>query len=177
MLAGLLAPLRLPERAVEALQELRPMRQELTRVREQTEPLADLLGALQSLEQELGTRLSAVHDVVTALESDESHLNLTTKELGAKVAVLSDVLTPVDDRLVSIERAIVALAKDVGTILETLVGVKDDIQRITGLRGGRGLVERARDAVTGGNQEEDMAESEAPESEAGKVLGDSRSDS
>ncbi len=46
VLAGLLAPLRLPERVIDALdslaeaaREVGPMRSELTRVREQTEPL------------------------------------------------------------------------------------------------------------------------------------------
>jgi len=53
LLAGLLAPLRLPERVMDALdslaeaaREVSPMRSELTRVREQTEPLAELMPAL-----------------------------------------------------------------------------------------------------------------------------------
>ena len=47
MLAGLLAPLRLPERVIDALEtmaeagrEVGPMRSELTRAREQTEPVS-----------------------------------------------------------------------------------------------------------------------------------------
>lgn len=154
VLAGLLAPLRLPERVFRALDELRPMRFELTRVRVHTEPLADLLPALRRLEETLGTRLDAVHDVVVALESDESHLNRTTNELGAKVGALSDVLGPVDERLTTIERTIEGLAGEVGTITENIVGIKDDIQRTTGLRGDRGMMERARDALTGGDQEQ-----------------------
>ncbi len=155
VLTGLLAPLRLPERVLEALDELRPMRLELTRVREQTEPMTELLPALKRLEEGLGARLDAVHGVVAALESEESHLNSTTKELGAKVGALSDVLAPVDDRLDTIERTVQELAGEVRTLRETLVGVKDDLQRTTGLRGDRGVVERARDALTGGNQEQD----------------------
>ncbi|CAN5519439.1 hypothetical protein BH20ACT19_BH20ACT19_08900 [soil metagenome] len=164
MLAGLLAPLRLPERVLEALDELRPMRLELTRVREQTEPLAGLLPALQRVEKGLGARLDVVHEVLVALESDESHLNTTTKELCVELAALSNALAPVDDRLAGIERTIDGLASDVGAIQENLVGLKDDIQRVTGLRGERGVIERARDAITGGHQAQDQPTSPAPES-------------
>ena len=52
----MLAPLRLPERVIDALdslaeaaREVGPMRSELTRVREQTEPLAELMPALERL--------------------------------------------------------------------------------------------------------------------------------
>lgn len=196
VLAGLLAPLRLPERVLAALDELRPLREELTRVREQTEPLdelrpmreeltrvreelasvreelasvreqteplGDLLPMLAHLEDALGTRLDAVHGVVVALESDESHLNRTVKGLGAKVGALSEVVAPVDDRLARVERAVHGLAGEVVTIGETLIGVKDDIQRTTGLRGDRGVMERARDALTGGSAEPDRPASQAP---------------
>jgi chromosome segregation ATPase len=236
VLAGLLAPLRLPERVLEALDELRPMRVELTRVRKQTASLGELLPALQRLqdvlgaridavhdvvdelrtlpaelvrvreqtellpglqrlqdvlgaridavhsvvedlrpmpaelvrvreqtelqpslqrlEEVLGDRLEALHDVVVALEGDDSHLNRTTKEMGEKVTVLSAALTPVDERLVTIERCVETLAVEVKTIHETVDGIKGDIQRITGLRGDRGVVERARDALTGSNDEQ-----------------------
>jgi len=157
VLTELLAPLRLPERLLEALDELRPMRLELTRVRKQTEPLAELLPALQQLEEALGTRLDAVLAVVAALESDGSHLNRTTRELGSKVEALSDVLAPVDDRLATIERAVGELVAEVGTMRETLVGVKDDIQRTTGERG---VMERARDVFTGGDDEQERPDSQ-----------------
>ncbi len=197
MLSGLLAPLRLPERVLEALDELRPMRAELTRVREQVEPVLELLPALQSLEDDLGariggvhdelrpmraeltrvqeqtepvlellpalqrlqdvlgTRLDAVHEVVVALESKESHLNRAIEEMGTKVATLTDALAPVDDRLVTVERTVHGLAGEVRSIHETLVGLKEDIQRITGLRGDRGVMERARDALTGAKDEKE----------------------
>ena len=61
VLGGLLAPLRLPERLLRALDELRPIREELGRVREQTDPLPDLLPGLQRLQDVLRSRLEAVH--------------------------------------------------------------------------------------------------------------------
>lgn len=139
MLAGLLAPLRLPERVLEALDELRPMRSELTRVREQTKPLGDLLPALEHLEEVLVARLDAVHEVIVALESEESYLNRTSVELGAKVATL--------------EGTVGELASEVGAIHKTVKGVQDDIKRMSGLRGKRGIAERARDVIVGGSQE------------------------
>lgn len=158
MLGGLLAPLRLPERVLEALdslvesaRELGPMRSELTRVREQTEPLPQMGTALDRMNDDLGTKLDGVHDVVVSMESERSHLNRTSIDLGAKVGALHDALAPVDERLASMERTVGELAREVGAIHETLRGVKDDLQRTTGLSGERGLAERARDALTGKN--------------------------
>ncbi len=157
LLGSLLAPLRLPERVLEALdalaestRELRPIRSELTRVGKQTEPLADLIPVLEGLRQDLGTRLDSVREVVQALESDESHLNSAVTDLSVKVSALNDVLAPVDARLATIEAATERLGHEVGAIHETLNGVQGDIQRITGLRGERGPMERARDALTSG---------------------------
>lgn len=125
MWGNLLAPLRLPERVLEALDELaelRAIRLELTRVREQTEPLDELLPALERLNEDLATRLGALHET----------------------------LAPVDERLVTIERTTGELVTEVKAIHESLRGVDENIQRMSGLRGERGLAERARDRVVGG---------------------------
>ncbi|MGI8660275.1 MAG: hypothetical protein ACR2LH_04460 [Thermoleophilaceae bacterium] len=129
-------------------------------MRKQTEPLPGLLPALKRMEKALSTRLDDVQDVVAKLESDESHLNRTTQALGAKVETVADLLVPVGDRLATMERAIQELSGEVVTIRETLVGVKDEIQRTTGLRGDRGVMERARDALTGSHQEQDRPSSQ-----------------
>lgn len=199
LLAGLIAPLRLPERALEALEalvaaaaELGPMRAELARVREQTEPLAklipqldrlhrqmkpldgllpglerireqteplaelipaldrlhkqmkpldgllpglerldrqtkplaELLPALERLEERLGTRLDSVHDVVVALEGDESHLNGSVRELQQELAEMH----------------------------KTLSALQDDVQSVTDRLpdASRGPLEKARDVLTSG---------------------------
>jgi len=122
---NLLAPLRLPERVLEALDELaelRAIRSELTRVREQTEPLSELLPALERLNEDLGTRLDALHET----------------------------LAPVDERLATIERTTGELAGEIQALHETVRGVKEDIKRMSGLRGERGMAERARDRLVGG---------------------------
>jgi len=134
-LAGLLAPLRLPERTLEALdtlveavENLGPMRSELTRVREQTAPLGELLPALEHLEERLGTRLDSIHEVVAALENEDSHLNATVADL----------------------------AREVGAMHKTLSGLQDDVQSVTNRLpdASRGPLEKARDVLSGGPAQE-----------------------
>ncbi len=160
ILTTLLAPLRLPERVLDALDELvesvrdvPAMRSELVLIRERTEPLADMIATLERINDGLATRLDAVLQVVTALESERSHLNRTVGGLHAKVDSLHEDLAPIDDRLVTLERTTKELAGSVNTIRDDVVGIKDDIQRVTGLRGERGMLERARDKITGGDEE------------------------
>jgi predicted nuclease with TOPRIM domain len=135
ILAGLLAPLRLPERTLEALdtlveavENLGPMRSELTRVREQTAPLGELLPALEHLEERLGTRLDSIHEVVAALENEESHLNATVADL----------------------------AREIGAMHKTLSGLQDDVQSVTNRLpdASRGPLEKARDVLSGGPAQE-----------------------
>ncbi len=87
----------------ESARELGPIRSELTRVGKQTEPLAELIPALEGIRSDLGNRLDSVREVVQALESDQSHLNRTVGDLGVKVSALNATLAPVGDRLVAIE--------------------------------------------------------------------------
>jgi len=135
ILAGLLAPLRLPERTLEALdtlveavENLGPMRSELTRVREQTAPLGELLPALEHLEERLGTRLDSIHEVVAALENEDSHLNATVADL----------------------------AREIGAMHKTLSGLQDDVQSVTNRLpdASRGPLEKARDVLSGGPAQE-----------------------
>ncbi|MDQ3768138.1 MAG: hypothetical protein M3370_01465, partial [Actinomycetota bacterium] len=123
----LLAPLRLPGRALETLgslatapRDVATIRSELTRVREQTEPLvasaqhigrqtddllpvahhistqaqplAELLPALERIEERLTTRLDSLHEVAAALAGEDSHLNKAVGELGDTVESRFDTL-------------------------------------------------------------------------------------
>ena len=147
-MAGLLAPLRLPERVIdtlnslaEAARELSPMRIELTRVREQTEPLAELMPAierlikqteplaelmpaLESLKKDLGEQLQQLRELIVALEGDESHLNVTAGKLV--------------DELVAMHKTVAGLQDDVQSVTERL---PDPSQ---------GPLQKAHDVLTGG---------------------------
>ncbi len=148
MLAGLLAPLRLPERVIDALdslteaaRELSPMRSELTRVREQTEPLeelmpamerlikqteplSELLPALDSLKNELAEQLERLRALIVALEGDESHLNVTAGKLV--------------DELVAMHKTVAGLQDDVQSVTERLPDAS------------KGPLRKAHDVLTGG---------------------------
>ncbi len=148
VLAGLLAPLRLPERVIDALdslveatRELSPMRSELTRVREQTEPLADLLPALErlikqteplsellpaleSVKTELGEQLERLQKLIVALEGKESHLNLNAVNLV--------------DELVAMHKTVDALQDDVQSVTERLPDAS------------KGPLQKAHDVLSGG---------------------------
>ena len=130
VLARLLAPLRLPERVIDALEsladaapELGAMRSELVRVREQSAPLVELLPALERLEQSLGARVDTLGDVIERLASEESHLNQTVGELAAELEAMH----------------------------QTIHGLQDHVEKITNHLPdpGRGPLEKARDALTG----------------------------
>jgi len=132
VLTSLLAPLRLPERVIEALEslaeaarELGPIRTELTRVREQTEPVAELLPALNNLEEELTRRLDGLQEVIVALEGDESHLNLTVRKLV--------------DELAGLHKTVGGLQGDVERITDRLPDPEEK----------RGPLEAARDVLSG----------------------------
>ncbi len=156
VLAGLLAPLRLPERVIDALdslveatRELSPIRTELAhvrkqteplgellpalerleerieRVREQTEPLGELLPALEHVEEALGTRIESLHELLGALEGPDSYLNKTVAELHGEVSAMH----------------------------KTLHGLQDDVQSVTDRLpdANRGPLQKAHDVLTRGD--------------------------
>lgn len=132
MVAGLLAPLRLPERAIRALESLAgagadiaAIREEVTATRKQTEPLAELMPAIARLENNLGSRLDTLHGLVEALEGNESHLNKTVQQL---VGELEDM-----------HKTIHGLRADVERVTDRL---PDDDDK-------RGPMKVARDVLTG----------------------------
>ncbi len=161
LLAGLIAPLRLPERALEALEALAgaagaltDIRSELITMREQNEPLAELvpltkeikeriepmpptverisgqaepleelLPALVRLEQAVVGRLEAAQETMKALERDEARLNDQVTELRSGI----------------------------GTLQETVSGLKGDVERITERLPDptHGPLDKVRDALSG----------------------------
>ena len=111
------------------------MRSELTRVREQTEPLAELIPALErlikqteplaelrpaldSLKRELGEQLERLQEMIVALEGDESHINVTagsSSRCTRTVAGLQDDVQSVTDRLPDASKGPLQKAHDVLT--------------------------------------------------------------
>ncbi len=158
LLSGLMAPLRVPERAFDALagaadalndirSELRAMRKQneplaelvpltrelqaqigpmpptVERISRQAEPLEDLLPALMRLEQSVVERLEATQQTMEAIERDEARLNEQVRKLCG----------------------------DIGTLQETVAGLKGDVERMTDRLPDptHGPLDKVRDALTG----------------------------
>jgi ABC-type transporter Mla subunit MlaD len=166
VLAGLLAPLRLPERVLETLdslaeaaRELGPMRSELVRVREQTEPLADLMPAVERLVEQT----EPVPDLARAV----AQVQAQAEPLGELLPALNSVKEELTKRLDNLQAVIVALEGDeshlnvtvrelvaeVGAMHKTVSGLQDDVERITDRLPApgeqRGPLETARAVLTG----------------------------
>lgn len=132
IVAGLLSPLRLPERVVvaievigERLEDLRPMREGVETIRHQSRDLAELLPALTSMKDDLSGRLDRLHECVVELEEIEAGLDKRVGQLCAELTAMHG----------------------------TVGGLKGDVERITELlpdSNERGPLERARDVLTGG---------------------------
>ena len=170
ILSGLLAPLRLPERTLEALDalvkavgNLGPMRSELTRVRKQTEPLDELIPALERLHKQT----EPLGDLIPALE----RLHKQTKPLGELIPALERLEESLGTRLDSLNEIVVALEGDdshlvaavggldrkVSAMHKTLSGLQNDVQSVTDRLPdpNRGPLEKARDALTGSSSDEE----------------------
>ena len=134
LLGTVLAPLRLPWRLVgaldlveDALQDIRPMRSEVVAIRKQSEPLSELLSALDGLKADLVTRLDALYKLTATLEEVETDLDENVAQVTGKLTVLH----------------------------ETVLALQDDVQRITNRLpdpDAPGPLERAREALTGGGE-------------------------
>ena len=132
ILAGLLSPLRLPERVVlaiegiaEQLEDLGPMREEVEAIRNQSNDLSALLPALSTMKEDLGVRLDRLHECIIELEALEAGL---------------------DNRVAQLCEEITAMHRTVGAL-------KGDVERITERLpdpNAPGPLEKARGVLTGG---------------------------
>jgi len=168
VLAGLLAPLRLPERAMEALEslagaarELTPMRSELTRVRKQTEPLADLMPAIERLVKQtkpltgVARTLEQVREQTEPLGELLPTLNEVKDELTGRLDGLQEIIVSLEGNESHLNVSVGKLCEELAAMHKTLDGLQDDVARITDRlpdpEEKRGPLEAARDVLTGGN--------------------------
>ncbi len=162
----LLAPLRIPDRVVgalgslgEAAREVGPMRAELTRVREQTEPLAGLMPALEQIlehTERIREMLSVVDGIgrqVKPLAQLLSSLERLEEGLGERIDSLRAVVGSLESEDSYLNRRVGELAGELGAMHETVAGLKDDIRSVTDRMPdpNRGPLEKARDVLTSNN--------------------------
>lgn len=163
LLAGFLAPLRLPERAVEALDVLsdvaRGMQSELTRVREQTEPLAGLMPAVERLIE----HTKVVPDVFRTVERIREQaeplaqllpaLDTLEQRLGSRLDSLHDTIVQLEGEESHLNKSVIGIVQELDGMHKTVAGLKDDVQRITDRLPDpdRGPLDKAKDVLTSGS--------------------------
>ncbi len=166
VLETLLAPFRIPDRVIdmleslaEAAREVGPMRAELTRVREQTEPVAGLMPALEQI-LEHTQRVPEILSVVERISRQTkllpqllSAVEGVEKSLGERIDSLQAVVTALEGKDSYLNETVGELAGDLRDLHETVAGIKGEVERLTERLPdpNRGPLEKARDALTSNN--------------------------
>lgn len=167
MLAGLLYPLRLPERLLAAFDslaaagsELRPIREELVRVREQTEPLHDLMPAVERIishtelvpavldkVESIRKEAKPLAELMPALERLEEHL-------GSRLDSLHETIVALEGQESHLNTNIVKVLDELAAMHKTVAGLQDDLQRVTDRLPdpNRSPLEKAKDLISGGDE-------------------------
>ena len=153
MLDGLLYPLRLPERALDALgrlvQDLGGLREELASGLGSLEQTTDSLAAdLRPLRTDVGV----VRDSASRLPEGVAKLDQAVTGLGAKLDHLDQGVGALHDDMRELCAHVEGLGKQLAAMQKTVDGTKGSVEEVTedlpGASGG-GLVARVREAVGG----------------------------
>ena len=161
MLNGLLAPLRLPERALQALDALseaaREMQGELTRVREQTEPLAGLMPAVERLMTHtehvpgVAATVERIREQAEPLAKLLPALDSLETKLGARLDHLHDTIVGLEGEESHLNKSVGRLVDELKEMHGTVADLKNDVESITDRLPdpNRGPLEKAKDVLTG----------------------------
>ena len=158
LLSGLIAPLRVPERALEALigaaGDLAAIRSELSTMREQNEPLAQLV----PLTKEIKARIEPMPPTVERISGQAEPLEELLPALERLERAVVERLEATQETMKAIERdearlndQVSKLCGEIGTLKETVSGLKGDVERITERLPDptQGPLDKVRDALTG----------------------------
>lgn len=162
LLGGLLSPLRLPERViraleslVEAAQEVAPMRSELTRVREQTEPLPALKPLLERIDkqtEQLAELLPVVEDIreqAKPLAELLPALKHVEDALGTRIESLGEVVGDLEGKDSHLNKTVGEIVGELGEMQETLRALQDEVKSVTDhLPDSRGPLQKAKEVFT-----------------------------
>ena len=154
LIGGLLAPLRLPERALGALetlsaaaQHLGPIRDEIVRVRELIESTRE---RVEQVPEMLGT-VRRISEQAEPLEEMLPAIDRLEKNMSARLDSMNDVLGALESDESHLNRAVENLCGRMETMHETMLALKDDVERVTDRMPDpdRGPLEKAKDVLTG----------------------------
>ncbi len=158
LLSGLMAPLRFPERALEALaraaDDLTEIRSELISMREQNEPLAELV----PLTKEIKERIEPMPPTVERISGQAEPLEELLPALVRLEQAVVGRLEAAQETMKALERdearlndQVATLCREVGTLRATVSGLKGDVERITERLPDptHGPLDKVRDALVG----------------------------
>ena len=158
LLSGLLAPLRVPERALEALADaagaLREVRSELSAMRKQTEPLGELVPLTRELKGIVEPMPPTVERISGQAEPLEDLLPALVRLEQAVVGRLEaahETMKAIERDEARLNEQVETLCGEIGDLQRTVSGLKGDVEQITERLPDptHGPLDKVRDALTG----------------------------
>ena len=153
-----MAPLRVPERAVESLagavQVLSQIRSDLSAVRDQTAPLGELVPLTREIRRQVEPMPYTVERISAQAEPLAELLpTLERLEQGIehRLAELHQTMQALERDECSLNEKVDGLGREIEGMHQTICGLKEDVERVTARLPdpARGPLEKARDVLTG----------------------------
>lgn len=159
LLSGLLAPLRLPERALDALAgaaaDLSAIRSELSEMRTQTEALAELpelTRELRSLIEPMPPTVGRISAQAEPLEEMLPALDRLEQSVVKRLEATQETMKVIERDEARLNEQVETLCGEIGDLKRTINGLKDDVEKITERLPDptHGPLDKVRDVLTGG---------------------------
>ena len=159
ILSGLLAPLRMPERALEAIADaagaIREVRSELTAMREQTEPLGELVPLtkdLKALVEPMPPTVERISAQAEPLEEMLPALERLEQAVVGRLEAAQETMKAIERDEARLNEQVERLCREIGELKGTISGLKDDVERITERLPdpSHGPLDKVRDVLSGG---------------------------
>lgn len=159
--AGLLAPLRLPERALAALAgvvgTLDQIGSDLAAVREQTKPLGQLVPLTEGVKDQVGSlppKVDRISEQAEPLESLLPALQSLEQGLEQRLESLLELIGELEGEESHLNKAVQEIGGEVAAMHKTVSELQDDVQRVTDRLPdpSRGPLEKAKDVLTGSGE-------------------------
>ena len=156
-----MAPLRLPERALQALEglteaagTLADLRSDLAAVREQTKPLGELVPLTKGIKRQvdsLPAKVDRISGQAEPLEALLPTLERIEQGLEQRLDSLHELIGELEGEESHLNKAVEALGSEVAAMHKTVAGLQDDVQSVTERLpdASKGPLEKARDVLSG----------------------------
>lgn len=161
LLSGLTAPLRVPERALEALEAvsgaadaLAEIRSEIISMREQNEPLAELVPLTEEIKAQIEPMPPGVERISRQAEPLEEllpALERLEQAVVGRLETVHDTMRAIERDEARLNDQVETLCGEIGTLQENVSGLKGDLERITERLPDptHGPLDKVREAFTG----------------------------